>query len=106
MNAAHKDTPRVEWQQQSGQFLQAASHGSGLHYPENFLINISTGCSDNRHKLKYSCFTSSWFLIHLINPHATDSKAVTFVSHRHDDLRKEKPLDDINQRTHDKSFTV
>ena len=76
MSAAHKDTPRVGWQQQSGQFLQAPSHGSGLHYPESFLVNVSTGYSNTSCKLKHSCFTSSWLLIHIVNkPHATDSKA-------------------------------
>ncbi|KAK4832626.1 hypothetical protein QYF61_024607 [Mycteria americana] len=42
MSAAHKDTPRVGWQQQSGQFLQAPSHSSGLRYPKSFLGNLKS----------------------------------------------------------------
>lgn len=109
MSAAHKDTLRVGWQQQSGQFLQASSHSSGLHYPESLLANVSTACSDTGCKLNHSCFTSSWLLIHIINkPHATDSKAVMHTSHTHTRWprdKKREALDDINERTHCKRFT-
>lgn len=54
-----KDTPREGWQQQSRQFLQAPSHGYGLHSHESLVVSVSTGCSDASCKLKYSCFTSS-----------------------------------------------
>jgi len=89
MSAAHTDTPRAGWQQQSGQFLPAPNHSSGLHCPESFPVNVSMRCSDTSCKFKYGCFTSSALLIHIINkPHATDSGAVTHTSHRRDNLRK------------------
>lgn len=105
MSAAHKDTPRVGWQQQSGQFLQSLSRGSGSHYPENFLANVSAACSGASCELNHSNCTSSGLLSHIINkPHGTDSKAAMHTPHTTWHEKREALDGIINKKTPCKRF--